>query len=674
MKRLLWLIFTLILTIPIVAQQAFTEYQWANGNLALGYPASWEEPLQRFSPEGDRALLMLAQIQVDSPEIRPPAIPFLTITVLRKVTQDDNLYAILEAELQTIDIEALAALPSALFSQEAIATFGTSRDAVLYGLGRIIYLDAERGGVMIYGRAALAQRDDFVALFNTVANSLTLSAGQSTLASQYGVLWQTSRSFVDGERAFLDIAGLALADDGTLYLADAFVGLVALDSSTGVVKSITAFADVAEPTDLAIAPDGSIYVADSLCGCIRIFREGIESSAIEGFGEIAPSAIVLAEDGTLYASDIVQNEHVIYGLGSDFDTILRFDEAPFEAPLLAIDRLGRLIALVDGQYIYALEENNFILQYELPSLVTATAISIDFQNNLIVATADEGILVFDSVGKEIYQLGRVVETEPQAGELFQPHGIASSSDGTIYWADSDGTFGNVTAMSLSVESGRVGSTNLLNGIEVQGLLEGNIKRQFWTFDAIVADIVTITALANESAFGLDISLRLLDPRGSEIIFVDNDEENLLLNPFDAQINNLTLQRAGQYIVIIESVAGTGRYRLGLSQSQFFEITENYIEFNASLSDVIPVQRWQFQGRGAQTLSLTMTAIDGTLDPMLRLLNPQGNLIAENDDADDFSLGFDSQLLDIRLPSNGRYTIEAIRFDGEGSYLLTIESN
>jgi hypothetical protein len=60
--------------------------------------------------------------------------------------------------------------------------------------------------------------------------------------------------------------------------------------------------------------------------------------------------------------------------------------------------------------------------------------------------------------------------------------------------------------------------------------------------------------------------------------------------------------------------------------------------------------------------------------MLRFLNPQGKLIAENDDAEDLSLGFNSQLLDIRLPSNGLYTIEAHRFDGEGTYLLTIENN
>lgn len=56
------------------------------------------------------------------------------------------------------------------------------------------------------------------------------------------------------------------------------------------------------------------------------------------------------------------------------------------------------------------------------------------------------------------------------------------------------------------------------------------------------------------------------------------------------------------------------------------------------------------------------------------MNQSGNLIAENDDADDVSLGVDSQLLDIRLPINGLYTIEAIRFDGEGSYTLTVENN
>lgn len=674
MKRLLWLICILVFTLPTLAQGAFAEYRWENSDLALNYPASWEEPVQRFSPEGDRAMLMLAQVQAGSPETRPPAIPFITVSALRTASFEDDLYAILEAELQTVGIEPIGALPGALFSQEAITTFGTSPDGQFYGIGRIIFLDSERGAIMIHGRGAAIQRDEFVALFNAVANSLTLSAGQSAIAPQYGVLWQTSRSDVDGERAFLDIGGLALADNGTLYLADAVVGLVTLDSATGVVKSVTSFSDEAEPTDIAIAPDGAIYIADSLCACVHVFSDSNNTNTIEGFGEDSPSSIAIDANNTLYVSNFNSEEYVIEVLGTDFSQTLIFDEAPFEAPLLAIDLLGRLIALVDGQYVYALQDEELMLQYELSSLVTATAIIVDFQNNLIVATEDDGVLIFDSSGNEINQLGRVVDTEPQAGELFRPSGLATDANGTIYWADSDGTFGNVTAMSLSVEEGRVGSSNLTSGVEAQGLFEGNVKRQLWTFDALAGDIVTITTLADDLTFDLDVAVRLLDPRGDEIAFVDNDEANVLYNPFDAQIDNIALQRDGQYIVIVESISGEGRYRLGLSKSQVFELSDNSIELNGLLNDVFPVQRWRFQGRGAQTLTITLTTTEGTLDPVLRFLNQSGNLIAENDDADDVSLGVDSQLLDIRLPINGLYTIEAIRFDGEGSYTLTVENN
>ena len=75
-------------------------------------------------------------------------------------------------------------------------------------------------------------------------------------------------------------------------------------------------------------------------------------------------------------------------------------------------------------------------------------------------------------GNEINRVGRIVAGFPLAGELVSPQGIAAANDGTLYWADSDGTFGNVTAVSLSVESGRVGDTRLQSGVAVGGEVNG----------------------------------------------------------------------------------------------------------------------------------------------------------------------------------------------------------
>ena len=45
----------------------------------------------------------------------------------------------------------------------------------------------------------------------------------------------------------------------------------------------------------------------------------------------------------------------------------------------------------------------------------------------------------------------------------------------------------------------------------------------------------------------------------------------------------------------------------------------------------------------------------------------------NDDANDPELKINAQLSQVRLPADGIYTIEASRFDGAGSYTITIVS-
>jgi hypothetical protein len=67
----------------------------------------------------------------------------------------------------------------------------------------------------------------------------------------------------------------------------------------------------------------------------------------------------------------------------------------------------------------------------------------------------------------------------------------------------------------------------------------------------------------------------------------------------------------------------------------------------------------------------MMAESGDLDPLLRLRDASGNVLAENDDAADSSLGLNAQLLQVALPADGPYTVEAVRFAGTGRYRLVI---
>jgi hypothetical protein len=227
-------------------------------------------------------------------------------------------------------------------------------------------------------------------------------------------------------------------------------------------------------------------------------------------------------------------------------------------------------------------------------------------------------------------------------------------------------------MSLNVEAGRVGSTNMIAGNVVQGVLDSTISQQVWTFDGLTGDIITLTAISDFLSANLDLALRLLAPDGRELAYVDNLEDLSLINPFDSQIDNLTLRQDGQYIVIVEAVFGEGRYHLGLSVSQTIDVSSGQVQITGAVSEALPVQRWLLDGRGGQSIQITMLSNSPTLDPVLALLSLNGNLIAENDDAFDSSLGLNAQITDVSLPSNGQYIIEARRFDGEGTYELTVE--
>lgn len=676
--RLLLFCLLLFLTsiIPVVGQNTFAEYRWQEADLALRYPADWDEPLALFNSESGANVLQMAQDFVTSPT-RPPAIPVMTLMLIPDVTPETDLYGLMETELQNIDIRPIGPIPATLLEADAIATNGTDRNRILFGLGRIAILDIgdTQSALLIMGRAAIAQRDSFTALFNNVANSLVLGANRLTTAPEYGVLWYRHSLPTDGTNAFLDVRSLTVAPDGRLFLLDGFVGIVILDSSTGAIDTIIPVENVIATSAIEVDNEGNIYVGDMACGCIRIFTNGEEISQIGRFNLDAPRSIALADDGTLYATDANENGVLVHELRADTDSSFIFEVPLIEQPLLTIDQLGRLIALVENTTVYGLEGAGFSPLYDLQvGSMAATEITINDENHLVVATEQQGILIFDDSGNEINRLGRIVAGFPNAGELVRPQGVAAASDGTIFWADSDGSFGNVTAASLGVEIGRVGGTKLTSGIAVEGTLDDDTSQQTWTFDGLSGERITLTAITDFESLILDLALRLLAPDGSEIIYVDNDEEGLSLNPFNPQILALELPQDGEYVVIVEQVSGTGRYQMGLSKSRDLELEAGEIAVQGSLSEVLPLQEWVLDGRGGQSITVTLEAVSGTLDPIVRVLNSRGDILAENDDALEVGLGLNSQVADVSLPQNGTYIIQAARFFGDGAYVLTIEQN
>lgn len=671
LRRCFWfgLVLLFIATTALAQGGDLLPYAWEAGDLALAYPAGWDTPLPR--EDGDQLTLSLAQIMTASPETRPPGIPFVTLML----TPDDG--SELATRLATA-LEALTIQPGATESTVMLGAAGTrmegrSGDGQFYGLAAATPLP---GGqiLIVSGRALFSQRDLFAGAFDSILNSLVLGAEETPQRSEYGVLWHTGRDLSDGAEAFVDLAGVAYGPDNVLYTADAVLGVIGVDTVSGAVAAILPNEEIAAPASIAVDASGRVLVADTLCQCVFVLTpQGMWDSPLTGFNLDAPVSLAVTPDGTLYVTDMDDEGVLVRAFLGESETVIRLDETALNQPLLAVNPAGMLVALADDGTVYTLENGQFT-----PGVILDTggfwvnAFAIDRSGYFLLATDSQGIVTFSPVGERVGRIGRIVVAYPLSGEVVNPHGIVVGPDGTVYTSDSDGQFGAVTAFSTQVGGGRVGATALIPGVPVQGTLDAATPQQSWTFMAAAGQVVMISAVDASRSDTLDVALRLLSPDGGEAAYSDGQEGQDLYGFFDAQIRSFIITEAGVYTVRVERVDGDGTYSLGINVDQGFELSaELATSLRGMLVDSLPVQRWVFQGKAGQVLTVTMQSESGSLDPLLRLLDGSGSLLAENDDAADTAMGKDAQLVQVRLPQDGTYVLEAARFDGEGEYTLVI---
>jgi sugar lactone lactonase YvrE len=695
--RIRLLVIALLTFSTAAAAQDTLPYEWQAGGISLRYPAHWDAPLP--AEQNGQPALQLAQVLVDTPaDVRPPAIPIITFTRLTgERPADGNLLPFVFAALQNLGIEPDGQpVETTLLGISVPELAGASLDGQLFGIARVAPLGSS-DVLLVTGRSVAAQQDEFAAIFEIVANSASARGAAEVITdtaeepAAYGIRWHTQRTSADGETGFLNLVGLAYGPDDHLYTYEPDLGVIQIDTAAGRVLSITPNENITQPTDLAVTSDQTIYVADTACGCIftltaagvwldqpggeEPFDPETSSGIISGFGADAPAHIAVGPGDELYATSVTAAGAITVVVFADGERVreIRLPAEVVDQPLLSASPAGPIYALTQSGELLELHGSEAVeISTPGPAAGPINDLAITPEGNLAIATQSQGVLILTPEGDLIDQPGIIVPDFPLPGELVLPVGVAVDPQGNLYFADSDGTFGAITAMSTTINPDRLGSTELAAGLSVQGMLSDENPQQQWTYAGTAGERITITAIDNSGA--VDVALRLFDPGGSELAFNDDHESQDLASFTDAQISDFTLPVPGQYTIVVEQISGEGSYSLGLSQTRALNLdTGGTVSVSGELSAVFPADVWVFSADPEHTLTITLETSSGDLDPLLRLVGPDESLIAENDDAEDTSLGTDAQLVDIVLPVSGTYRLYAARFSGSGSYNLTVVS-
>ena len=165
-------------------------------------------------------------------------------------------------------------------------------------------------GSLILGASLLATTVAHAGLIHTVAGTGVPGDGADSI--------HATDSTLDNPQ------GIAVAPDGTLYIADSYNHVVRKVDSLGIVTTIAAFS---VPLDLAIAPDGTVF-ATGFSNVYRITEDGEVTALLDsGYGDSgdgglainalakAPTGIAVDSAGNVFFAD--RGTHKVRRIGQD---------------------------------------------------------------------------------------------------------------------------------------------------------------------------------------------------------------------------------------------------------------------------------------------------------------------------------------------------------------------
>ena len=277
--------------------------------------------------------------------------------------------------------------------------------------------------------------------------------------------------FADGSTStarFLSPRGVALAADGSLFVADEGnhrIRVISADGATvstyaggatGFANGTTTTARFASPLDVAVTTDGRLFVADTRNHRIRVISadgtvstyagSGNTGTLVNGFADGStttarfdqPSGVAVAADGRVFVADTIN--HRIRVISADGATVSTYagdgvqgfadgstTTAQFDSPTdVVVASDGRVfvtdtgnhrirVISADGATVSTYAGSGAVAQINAPQLESETALDIDLSAPQRMTLAPDGRLFFTDTGSHRI---RVIEVVSSTSENF----------------------------------------------------------------------------------------------------------------------------------------------------------------------------------------------------------------------------------------------------------------
>ncbi len=301
--------------------------------------------------------------------------------------------------------------------------------------------------------------------------------------------------------------------------------------------------------------------------------------------------------------------------------------------------------------------------------------SISVSVNQIMGDLDPYVVILDP-------MGRVVATDDNSGEaypnaLIRDFRLPDSGTYTILVQGYMDTTGDYEVTVARNETGMIygqigGGGELPYDIPMIDGLSQQSSSDKWTFEGLPGDVISLTMKRLSGT--LAPYLLLLGPDGAVVKFTDYP------SPDEAYLDSMSLTVPGTYTVIAQRAPGSstaGDYELRLTRSAegFIPVDDGDgpIQYGKTVAGALwnehPSNGYTFEGMPGETIRITISPVDGNLEPSVLLLDPDGGSISVYNNSSDYTTYY----AEVRLPKAGQYSLAvSSTYSTIGNYELTVE--